>query len=361
VLYIATDSSRQYRWDSSNVYVEIGPDSGSTLWALWLPPAPTGLAATAGSASASLSWTAPTVSPQTPVIDYRVQFSSNGGTTWTTYADGVTTSTIANVTGLTNGTSYVFRVAAINAIGQGAYTSQSSSVMPGFAPASVAGLQLWYDASDASSLFDAASGGSLVAADGAVARWQDKSGNARHATQATSGNRPIRKINQRSGLDAIQFDGTNDFLSLESIEIPASHSVFQVYQRLGGVQSFGIAGEPSRYAALWFSDGVLYQISNANFTTHGTSSDSTGYFLVSTIRNSTASIELRRNGSTVSSVTTGSGVTNAASGEWTYIGNRTAGNFHSGNLCEIIVYNTALSDSNRAAVESYLMAKWGIS
>jgi hypothetical protein len=226
--------------------------------------------------------------------------------------------------------------------------------------ASIAGLQAWYDASDTSTLYDATSGGSLVAADGAVARWEDKSVNGRHATQATSGSRPIRKSNQRNGLDAILFDGTNDFLSFESIEIPTSHSVFQVYQRLGGVQSIGIAGELSRYPALWFSDGVLYQISNTDFTTHGTSSASTGYFLVSTIRNATASIELRRNGSTVSSVTTGSGVTNAVSGEWTYIGNRTAGNFHSGNLCEIIIYDTALSDTNRGLVESYLMSKWGI-
>jgi hypothetical protein len=27
---------------------------------------------------------------------------------------------------------------------------------------------------------------------------------------------------------------------------------------------------------------------------------------------------------------------------------------------EIIVYNTALTDANRSAVESYLIAKWGI-
>ena len=229
----------------------------------------------------------------------------------------------------------------------------------GLLPETISGLQLWLDASDAKTLFDQTSGGSLVAADGAVARWEDKSGNARHATQATSGSRPIRKSNQTNGLDAILFDGTNDFLSLGSITIPASHSVFQVYQRLGGVQSFGIAGD-GRYASLWFTDGVLYQISNADFTTHGTSSDSTGYFLVSTIRNATASIEMRRNGSTVSSVTTGAGVTNAASGGWAFIGNRGGGFVHSGNLCEIIVYDTALADASRAAAESYLMTKWGI-
>jgi hypothetical protein len=31
-----------------------------------------------------------------------------------------------------------------------------------------------------------------------------------------------------------------------------------------------------------------------------------------------------------------------------------------GDICEIIIYNSALSDANRAAVESYLISKWGI-
>jgi hypothetical protein len=67
---------------------------------------------------------------------------------------------------------------------------------------------LWLDASDASTLYDATTGGSLVAADGLVARWQDKSGNSRHATQATSGSRPQRKTAIQNSLDVVRFDGT---------------------------------------------------------------------------------------------------------------------------------------------------------
>jgi len=232
-------------------------------------------------------------------------------------------------------------------------------------PSSIAGLQLWLDAAAPETLFDATTGGSLVAADGGVARWEDKSGNARHATQGTAANRPTRKTAQQNGLDALLFDGSNDAFSLNPITIPASHSVFQVYQRLTGVQSFGIASNEIgdiRYASLWFTDGILYQISNNpnNFTTHGGSNAATGYFVVSTIRNGTASIDVRRNGSSVASVTTGAAVTNAASGSWNAIGDRSSGFFHSGNMCEIIIYNSVLSDANRALVENYLLAKWGI-
>jgi len=235
-------------------------------------------------------------------------------------------------------------------------------------PQQVAGLQLWLDAADASTLYNNTAGGSLVAQDGLVARWEDKSGNARHATQSDSDNRPQRKTNQQNGLDALLFDGTNDRFALPSITIPNSPSVFQVYRRASsGIQSFGIASTDDRpvppFPSVWAVDNILYQISNADFTTHGTANTSTGYFVVSTIRNGTTSINLRRNAANVATVTTGAGVTNAASGSWNAIAVRDPGfsNLHTGNLCEIVVYNSALSTTNRDSVESYLMTKWGIS
>jgi len=70
---------------------------------------------------------------------------------------------------------------------------------------------LWLDAADSSTLFDAVSGGSTPAADGAVARWEDKSGNNNHATQSDSTRRPIRKTAIQNSLDILRFDGSNDF------------------------------------------------------------------------------------------------------------------------------------------------------
>jgi titin len=63
-----------------------------------------------------------------------IQYSSNSGSTWTTFADGTSTATSTAVTGLTNGTAYIFKVAAVNAVGTGSYSSNSSSVTPAGAP-----------------------------------------------------------------------------------------------------------------------------------------------------------------------------------------------------------------------------------
>lgn len=92
-------------------------------WSYLLPAAPTGVTATAGNAQATVSWTAPT--SVAPITDYVVQYSSNSGSTWTTFSDGTSTATSATVTGLTNGASYTFRVAAVSGIGQGAYNITS--------------------------------------------------------------------------------------------------------------------------------------------------------------------------------------------------------------------------------------------
>ncbi|MGI6443569.1 MAG: fibronectin type III domain-containing protein [Candidatus Dojkabacteria bacterium] len=86
------------------------------------PTEPLNLTATAGNKQVTLNWTVPSSNGGATITDYIVQYSTNGST-WTTFDDGVSTSTSATVTGLTNGQQYYFRVAAVNSVGQGPYTS----------------------------------------------------------------------------------------------------------------------------------------------------------------------------------------------------------------------------------------------
>ena len=100
------------------------------------PGAPTSVTAslpsTYGNTTASVSWTAPVMLGSPALNDYVIQYSSDSGSTFTTFSDSVSTSTSVTVTGLTNGTAYVFRVAAKNTIGTGAFSSNSNSVTPLF-------------------------------------------------------------------------------------------------------------------------------------------------------------------------------------------------------------------------------------
>jgi hypothetical protein len=95
--------------------------------------APTNLTAVAGAGSVTLTWTAPATT-QT-IVDYMVQFRQDvAGSSWQTFADGTSTTARAVVTGLSNGTRYLFRVAAVTTLGRGTFTSGSLAATPVSAP-----------------------------------------------------------------------------------------------------------------------------------------------------------------------------------------------------------------------------------
>ena len=86
------------------------------------PPAPTNLAATAGNAQVSLTWTA-----SGGATSYNVyRGTSAGGESGTAVATGITTTSYTN-TGLTNGTKYYFKVAAVNAGGTSPMSNEASA------------------------------------------------------------------------------------------------------------------------------------------------------------------------------------------------------------------------------------------
>jgi len=266
-------------------------------------------------------------------------------------------------------------------------------------PETISGLQLWFDSSDASTLFDATTGGSLVAADGGVARWEDKSGNGRHATQATSGSRPTRKTAIQNSLAVLRFDGSADSLS-----VPTSTTTFKFLHSADStvfaVLRAGTTANPStEYVFLGTHNGsvgtngmtLMYEdlveeefSSNDQFRVivggvggvgavvdsfdRGVAGFTANTFkVVSAVTKPTQATAANRlsarinGGSAVSgNNSTKDASTSDSQGNLT-IGSTSAGDsFLLGDIAEIIIYNSALSDTDRSAVESYLMSKWAI-
>lgn len=95
-----------------------------------IPGSPSALFAQAANASATLSWVAPTNTGGRNITNYQIEYSLNGGNTWTIYSQPASIELYSVINGLVNNAEYIFRVSAINAIGVGSPSSVSNSVTP---------------------------------------------------------------------------------------------------------------------------------------------------------------------------------------------------------------------------------------
>jgi hypothetical protein len=297
--------------------------------------------------------------------------------------------------------------AAVNSAASGVWTLREAEALKragtwplvGASLPVTSGLQLWLDASDSATLFDATTGGSLVAADGGVSRWEDKSGSGRHATQGTSANRPARKTAIQGSKDVLRFDGSNDSLS-----IPSSTATFNFLHgadsTVFAVVKAGTTANPNaEYAflgthngsggtngiTLWYADfveegfnpndqlrvivgaagGAGAVVDSADRGVGGFTANT--FKVLSVITKPTQATAANRLSARVNggSAVSGNQATKAASaadasGDLTLGSSSGATFFLNGDIAEIIIYNSALSDTDRAAVESYLISKWGI-
>ena len=91
-----------------------------------VPGAPTSIVATAGNASASITFAAPASNGGSAITGYTVTSSPAGGVD----ASAGSTSLTRTITGLTNGTAYTFTVKATNSVGTSVASAPSNSVKP---------------------------------------------------------------------------------------------------------------------------------------------------------------------------------------------------------------------------------------
>jgi len=241
------------------------------------------------------------------------------------------------------------------------------------------GCDIAYDFSNPASLYDATSGGSLVASGAAIARAEDQSGNAAHMTQATAANRPLRIVAAQNGLDAARFDGSNDYLTagdvadllaapLEMMWLgkrttsPAATGYFGKSRAANSGGRWSLLSESGNHEALYSADTSGSAVPTA------TGSTSPVCLLASAARVSgTATMTLRKNGST-SSGTVLDANTSANTTDHAMIGAyqdstgapSLAGSFLNGDTYECAKWSTSMTSQSRQRLEQSRLRKWGI-
>ncbi len=108
------------------------PANGSSLWSATrtfatttTPTAPRSFAIAAGDAQNTLTWLIPTTTGGPAITNYKIHW----GTTTGSYPNVISVGNVTNYihTGLTNGTTYYYKIAAVNALGEGTLTSEASA------------------------------------------------------------------------------------------------------------------------------------------------------------------------------------------------------------------------------------------
>lgn len=236
-----------------------------------------------------------------------------------------------------------------------------SILRPRFSPKMIAGLQLWLDAADSSTITLNGSN---------VSEWRDKSGNNIAVLQATANNQPSYESAYVNGKNAIKFDG-NDWLFQSSLALNNSTcTVFAVvredaYNLVSGCYVFG----PESVSDYETGDSFFFEYgSDTDLVRYNNSAGLSEYgsgtmpLSVCVINQASSSCACRRNGTQTGSNV---GIRNSTSQNFvisTRIVNGApwAGLATAQTFCEMIRYSSSLSDSQVSTVEKYLAKKWGI-
>jgi len=243
---------------------------------------------------------------------------------------------------------------------------------PNSLPSQFTNLQLWFDAS------------TIVQSDNtAVSSWTDLSTNAWNFSQGTTTQQPTFRTNRQNGLPAVVFDGANDFL--------ASTAAVGIMNNVSGGTMFLVAkwntsaaiGRPfyiasgninaARFILSKGSDNIP-TVNGRRIDGETSMSADTNYFAVDgnqfficsgPIDYINGFIKIYYNGLPYSQYTlaTFGGNSSATNSSFVRMGANaaaTAAQFFSGEICELIVYNRALSEDEIGRIHAYLAAKWGI-
>ena len=294
--------------------------------------------------------------------------SSNSSSSSTSHSSGSQSSSSSSTppssssSGSSGSTSSSSSVSSSSLSRSSSSISSSSRSSSSSSSASGPELKLWFDASDASTLFKDAAMTQPVTADGdLIGAWKDKAGGNHHVTASGSA-RPTFKIDTVSGKPVVHFDGVANLLTgmVTGLGRNTSKTICMTVRFGGNSQTafhLGGTGSLEGFGLSKNADGNAegWQGGNGNSCVDDTMP--TTFTVVRLVKDEN-DLSLYIDGELVAGPVTcdEADITNNTFGLGAL--NNAIGGFLYGDICEVCVWNTGLEDDQQAFIQDYLTRKW---
>lgn len=238
-------------------------------------------------------------------------------------------------------------------------SSSGAGATPFTTVSAVPNLLAWHKAS--AGLWKDTAGTLAATADAdAVARWDDQSTNARHATQATSTKRPLLKLAIKNGKNVVRFDGVDDFLqgpSFTGVSMP--YTVFIVFAGTGAANNSRCYFDLDATNVFLLKHTSLAWNYFGGTSLNGFGSTDTNFHVMSIVFNGATS-KHRLDGGAEAMDTFNTGSTQATQVTLACLQTGASTNAAGCDIGEFIVVSGEPSLTNKIGVFNYLDTFWGV-
>ena len=240
-----------------------------------------------------------------------------------------------------------------------------------FNPSRISNLDLWLDAADGNTLFDATSGGNLVSTNGsAVKRWEDKSGNGLHATENTSP--PLLIVNDKNNRNGLGFNPSKRLVCSFSSRNYTTQTVFVVakynsatalsYTRLFSQRSSGANDYDGTQYIPFLRNLTQNVIGSWKNSGHRSPLSLSNQYYIFRALHDTSFLNVKINDTVGVDYATALNINlvNFVIGNMINAAGGSDNNSWNSTISEVLVYRKAVSSLESSQITSYLNSKWAV-
>ncbi|MCH7226945.1 M6 family metalloprotease domain-containing protein [Haloferula sp. A504] len=214
---------------------------------------------------------------------------------------------------------------------------------------------LWLDASDTTK---------ITLNGSTVSEWRDKSGNSRHASQATASSQPAFTAGGLNSMSVLTFDGATDFLNVDlDFLAGTSHSTFIVTKATNYTDIYGAANASQGANSLHvgFRSNTSYRMNYWSNDWYGAISPEFVHNeanLLNYVWLPSTRKEIFANATSQGSSTNAGNIGTMSGGG--RIGQVVNHGYYGGDIAEVIMCTGTVGTEDKQRFEGYLAHKWGL-